>query len=438
MGEHSLLYSFQISEDAASALQKLPACIDEVNPVPERRRTELRYNIRDLWRSLTMERAHRTIDYLNNPAFFSAYLRYFMPWNLVRLVALLTELPLELSADATIIDMGSGPLTFPLALYCAKPEFRKAPLTFICADRTPRIMEAGRLILELLAAKHGGELPPWKIELRHARFGEPLHEKASLFCAVNVFNEFFWHHEGILSEDASELYHRTAQYCAPQGKMLIVEPGEPRSGGLVSAMRAAAIIGGNEILAPCPHAYACPMPGIFKSGQEYLIGHHRTLEPVRMPAPRAKYPWCHFSVPAGFAPRWLTSLSEEAGLSKEKLSFSFLFVKKQSVQKKPSGGHLPIHDSSHMQSATVAERAAGGLTCRIISDSIALPGGRTGKYACSSLGYTLISADQNKTQPESGVLLRFRLTHPRGMEPRGSQQEALEFDRKTGAVLISY
>ncbi|MEN6297181.1 MAG: hypothetical protein ABFC92_04435, partial [Rectinema sp.] len=214
MGEHSLLYSFQISEDAASALQKLPACIDEVNPVPERRRTELRYNIRDLWRSLTMERAHRTIDYLNNPAFFSAYLRYFMPWNLVRLVALLTELPLELSADATIIDMGSGPLTFPLALYCAKPELRKTPLIFICADRTPRIMEAGRLILELLAAKHEGELPPWKIELKHARFGEPLHEKASLFCAVNVFNEFFWHHEGILSEDASELYHRTAQYCA--------------------------------------------------------------------------------------------------------------------------------------------------------------------------------------------------------------------------------
>lgn len=455
----TILYSFRISEDAAAALQKLSACIDEANPIPGRKRSILRYGIRDLWRSLTMDRAQRSVDYLNNPTFFSAYLRYFMPWNLVRLVALLTELPLTLNPGATIIDMGSGPLTFLIALYCAKPELRKMPLTFVCVDRAPRIMEAGKLILELLAAKHGGELPPWNIELRHARFGEPLHEKADLFSAVNVFNEFFWRHEGMLSNAAANLYHRIVQYCSSQGTMLIVEPGEPRSGGFMSALRAAAILDGDKILAPCPHHRACPMPGIFKSGQEHITGHVEghvgghiggqigghvgIIEEVRMPAPRTKYPWCHFSIPAEFAPRWLRALSEEAGLSKEKLSFSFLFLQRQEAQQ-TSDGRRPSsqnHEEPPRHTASTAETSPVEIDCRIVSDAIALPGDRSGKYACSPLGYTLISTNKGKTLPESGALLRLSLPFSRKSPRRGSQQElppSNAFDQKTGAILISY
>jgi len=435
MSEHSLVYSFRISADAASALEKLPACIDEANPVPERKRASLRYNIRDLWRSLTMERALRNIDYLNNPAFFSAYLRYFLPWNLVRLIALLTELPLELKNGSIIVDMGSGPLTFPLALYCAKPELRKVPLTIICADRAPRIMEAGKLILELLAAKHGGELPPWNIELRHLRFGEPIREKADLFCAVNVLNEFFWHHEGILADDAAEILSKIEHYCTASGRMLIVEPGEPRSGGLLSAIRASAILSGEEVEAPCPHANACPMPGIFKSGQEYLTGRasplahketkneeqkkrsikdDRMLEPVQMPSPRTKYPWCHFSVPAEFAPRWLRKLSFESGLAKEKLSFSFLYIRK----------------TEGNASRSRVEKVRESL-CRIVSDPILLPGDRQGKYACSAVGYTLVTAANGMELPASGSLVPIH----KEIKERGSTPN---IDRKSGAIIVSY
>jgi len=435
MSEHSLVYSFRISADAASALEKLPACIDEANPVPERKRASLRYNIRDLWRSLTMERALRNIDYLNNPAFFSAYLRYFLPWNLVRLIALLTELPLELKNGSIIVDMGSGPLTFPLALYCAKPELRKVPLTIIGADRAPRIMEAGKLILELLAAKHGGELPPWNIELRHLRFGEPIREKADLFCAVNVLNEFFWHHEGILADDAAEILSKIEHYCTASGRMLIVEPGEPRSGGLLSAIRASAILSGEEVEAPCPHANACPMPGIFKSGQEYLTGRasplahketkneeqkkrsikdDRMLEPVQMPSPRTKYPWCHFSVPAEFAPRWLRKLSFESGLAKEKLSFSFLYIRK----------------TEGNASRSRVEKGRESL-CRIVSDPILLPGDRQGKYACSAVGYTLVTAANGMELPASGSLVPIH----KEIKERGS---APNIDRKSGAIIVSY
>ena len=56
MTENNLLYNFRISEDAASALERLPHCIDEANPISIQHRAELHYSIQSLWRLLTMER----------------------------------------------------------------------------------------------------------------------------------------------------------------------------------------------------------------------------------------------------------------------------------------------------------------------------------------------------------------------------------------------
>jgi len=470
MAKHEILYQFRIDADARAALEKLPACVQEANPIPERTRGALRFEIRDLWRALTMERSRRNIDYLNDPAFFSAYLRYFLPWNLVRLTALLTDMTLSLEPHATIVDIGAGPLTFAIALYCAKPELRKIPLTILCADRAPRIMEAGKLILEILAVKHTGELPPWEISLKRAKFGEPLAQKADLLVAANVFNEFFWKHEGMLADEAAELYRKVSHYCEPSGSILIVEPGEPRSGSLMSALRAAAIFQGDSLRAPCPHARACPMPGIFRSGQEHLseTAHHaqdryraksaaperagtqRSLLRVRMPSLRTKYPWCHFSVNAAFAPKWLARLSEEAGLAKEKLSFSFIFVERNQRAAPTAGEHLEPNRRDRN------ERAAAGAESkyRIVSDIISLPGDRQGRYACGLGGYTLIATSSRESLPESGALVSLHTPEPQEapQENRptgrcGPQSESTkprpatevpEYDQKSGAILISY
>lgn len=450
MGEHNILYRFRIDPEASAVLEKLPSCIQEANPVPERKRGTLRYDIRDLWRALTMERSQRNVDYLNNPAFYSAYLRYFLPWNLVRLIALLSDLPLPLGPNATIVDIGAGPLTFAIALYCAKPALRKIPLTILCADRAPRIMEAGKLILETLAAKHEGELPPWKITLMRAKFEDPLPAKADLLIAANVFNEFFWKHEGMLADEASELYRNIEHYCAPGGSILIVEPGEPRSGSLMSALRAAAILRGDTVRAPCPHAHACPMPGIFRSGQEHLSTslHHTpdrqrpssaqnggaggpSLLRVRMPTIRTKYPWCHFSVAAALAPRWLVRLSEEAGLAKEKLSFSFLFVAlSQKTERDGGTGAKEAHSDQASHSTETPYR--------IVSDRIPLPGGRSGRYACGPGGYTLITAVPGGNLPESGALITIYARDKSKSSDSRAREEKPEFDQKSGAILISY
>ncbi len=462
MVEHKILYQFRIDADARAAFEKLPACVQEANPVPEHKRGSLRFEIRDLWRALTMERSKRNIDYLNDPAFFSAYLRYFLPWNLVRLTALLTDLPLSLEPHASIVDIGAGPLTFAIALYCAKPELRRVPLTFLCADRAPRIMEAGKLILETLAVKHAGELPPWEISLKRAKFGEPLPKKADLFVAANVFNEFFWKHEGIFAEEAAELYRKVSHYCEPSGSILIVEPGEPRSGSLMSALRAAAIFQGDSLRAPCPHARACPMPGIFRSGQEHLTEapHHaqahqrpgtpapertgkpRSLLRVRMPSIRTKYPWCHFSVDAMFAPKWLTHLSEEAGLAKEKLSFSFLFISRNRKAEKDSN-MVMMRDYRKQDERVLPDTET---QYRVVSDIFSLPGNRKGRYACGIGGYTLITTTSHENLPESGSLVAIHspvsgeaAPKVRSETPNPRALKGLpEYDQKSGAILISY
>jgi len=444
MNEHTLLYQFQMSEDARVALEHLQFCIEEANPLPPRKQSELRYEIRDLWRLLTMEKSQRGADYLSNPHYFSAYLRYFLPWNLVRLVSMLVELPLELSENSTILDIGSGPLTCVLALYCAKPELRKVPLNFVCIDHSPRSMEIGKVILETLAVKHMKELPPWKIQLRRASFGDSLPAKANLVIAANVFNEFFWKKKGTLTENVADLYRTTEQYCALNGSILIVEPGEPRSGGLLSAMRASALIDGDFILAPCPHSHVCPMPGIFRSGQEHLSQTFRSprlqkpfaqessfprtnnvfLTRVRMPSIRAKYPWCHFSIPASYAPHWLISRSEEAGLAKEKLSFSFLFIKKRRIDQSPAEEQGPLAESK----TTHRKRS---FACRVVSDLLPLAGGMSGRYACSSQGYTLLVSSKSQDLPKSGALVEISTAEK-------AKQHLPEFDKKSGAILISY
>lgn len=420
MSESTTLYRFRISTDTERALQLLQQCIDEAHPVPEKRRARIRFEIRDLWRALTKERSLRKADYLSNPSFFSAYLRYFMPWNLVRLSALLTDLELRLPDNAVIIDVGAGPLTLLLALYSSRPDLRSKPLTFLCMDRAPRIMEVGLAVFELLATRHGNSIPPWTIELRRLRFGEAIADKADLVCAINVLNEFFWHHEGTLLEDAGETYRQLCNYAKTKSSLLVVEPGEPRSGGLLSAIRAAAILEGSRIIAPCPHTRACPMPGIFKSGQEHLIrksrqkrlgmenprvtGRWQAFLPVRMPAPRSKYPWCHFSVPADFAPRWLQELSANAGLAKEKLSFSYLFISRGDLPKESRSGAQGIAQST--RSDTKGLNMITEPLFRVVSEPIRLPGGKLGRYACNSLGYVLLVPRGTEEVPASGALVR--------------------------------
>jgi hypothetical protein len=419
------------SLESIAALAALEGVLDEAAPLQAKHRAALRGDIRKLWEELTTDRESRSAEYLGSPPALSAYLRYFLPWNVFRLSALLTNADFCLPDNAVIVDIGSGPLTLPIALWIARPELRDVPLTIYCMDRVERVLEAGLTIFQTLCMRVGGRLPPWRIETRRDSFGSPLPERAHLLTAANVFNEFFWKDKRNLGERALDTARALLSYLKENGSLFVMEPGDPRSGAFVSALRAALLAEGAPPLGPCPHALSCPMPGIFRhllppeetritKGDPNVAPSRFVLPPVAMPKKRDKFPWCHFGVDALKAPAWLEALSEEAGLPKERAVLSYLWAARGAVSRAPVGVPDPLHGTERERRA----RAGRGILVRVISESFALPDGASGQYACSSLGYTLLKRPRGAESFGSGDLLEV------------ASSPLQRNDEKSGAIIL--
>ena len=420
------------SSESLAVLDLLEAAIDEASPLQAKHRAALKGDIRSLWEDLTSEKEFRSADYLGTPPALSAYLRYFLPWNVYRAASIFSNSDFCLPDKAVVVDLGSGPLTLPIALYAARPELRDVPLTFYCVDRVERVMETGLAIFETLCMRTEGRLPPWRIELRKDGVGAPLPERAHLLAAANVFNEFFWKDKRPLGERALETARTLLSYLRENGSLFVMEPGDPRSGAFISALRAALIAEGASPLGPCPHALSCPMPGIFR----YLLPPEETrtvkgdpnaapsrfvLQPVVMPKKRDKFPWCHFGVDTDKAPAWLQALSEEAGLPKERAVFSYLWAARGAMARPFAGIPDPVHGGSEKERRA---KAGKGILVRVVSEPFGLPEGWTGQYACSSLGYTLLRRSHSDTPFEPGDLLEVT-TSPLARN-----------DEKSGAIVL--
>ncbi|MDR1870293.1 MAG: small ribosomal subunit Rsm22 family protein [Treponema sp.] len=335
-------------------LNSIPALIEKTFPIPERFRRTLPSHIAELSRLLTGERGSRSLSYLNRPNFLSAYLYYFLPWNLYRLCRLLPALDLNLCAGSEILDLGSGPLTFVSALWIARPELRAVPLEFHCIDRSAAALEAGK---KFFAAVSAGTDSPWKIKLAreeiNVRRADVTRKKknAALVCAVNMFNEAYEdlphsNTEGLrrAAENIARIVHAQA---SADGRILTVEPGVPQSGKFIAFLRNAFLELGRPPLSPCSHTAACPLSG-------------------------KKKRWCHFAFETTEAPKELHRLSSSAGIPKERLVFSFLLA-----------GNTKPPDSGE---------------ARIISDAFPLPNNRFGRYGCCSRGLVLLTGEKSRIE----------------------------------------
>jgi hypothetical protein len=347
----------------------LPPLIDRSFPLKRRFAAALPANIARLSALLTKERAELNGVYMSDPALFNAYLRCFLPWNVFRLSRLLPALfPAFGTEAAEIIDLGSGPLTLPIALWIALPETRNVPLSFHCVDRNGTALEAGRKLFSALAAEAGGK-SAWRVKTYRATLGERLSlPPASLVCAVNVCNELF---QGLpqagteaLAVNAKKFARLLVSLAADAGRLLVVEPGAPRPAQFLSLLRDALIGAGLSVEAPCPTAHACAMAG-GRRGQK----------------------WCHFNVDSGDAPQALHRLSEAAALPKDKVTLSFLFSSKAAPPEKA---------------------ATHTLALRVISDAFPLPGGATGRYACCDQGLALLRGEALIEKYVQGGFLRVK------------------------------
>ena len=359
-----------LSAGVRRGIEELLPVIDRTFPLKRRFSSELPKNISRLSALLTKERSGLDGSYMNDPALFNAYLRYFLPWNVFRLSLLLPALPLDdLAGTAEIVDLGSGPLTLPVALWIALPEIRDTPLSFRCVDRNGAALEAGVKLFSALAGKNG-EKTRWQVKTYRAALGERLKlPPAALVCAVNVCNELFQKlpqaDTAALAVNAKKFAWRLASLTRDSGRVFVVEPGAPRPAQFLSLLRGAFLESGLSVEAPCPSSRACAMMG-GRRGQK----------------------WCHFTVNSSDAPPLLHKLSAAAALPKEKVTLSFLLVSKKV---------LPV------------KSAPGILDVRVISDAFPLPGGRTGRYACCEKGLALLSGGVRIEKYRQGSFLQLEM-----------------------------
>lgn len=406
--------------------------VNEVFPLKAQHRRSLPQDVRDLSQILTEERARLKTPYWAAPRFLSAYLRYFLPWNLLRMSWLLPNLDLGLRNKDLVLDCGSGPLTLPLGLWLTRPDLRHLELDFVCSDSSSVPLETGKKLFQAIS----GPNRPWRIRLVRAGIRQSLEQaarsqrKAGLVMIGNVLNELASGQRQPLDSVLGDLSRVLRRAVRPQGRIFAVEPGTRLGAKLIGKLRLHALHQGYEAQTPCTHAGECPM-----------------LDP------RAKF-WCHFNFPVREIPRALSGLSEAAKLVKSRASLSCLLLK---APEHPGPG-LPDPDSddenfadnhdfaadydtedndyasefaeddhdsgqgSYLHRAAAAfapQDFTGPLPGRVVSGAILLPGSHgepvgeiEGRYVCTAAGLTLV----RPLRAAEGARIEIELTG--GRDPR--------------------
>ena len=395
---------------------------------------------------MTDDRGSRRLGYMNEKTFLSAYVRYFMWWNLVRLARLFANLDFGFLLDGDVcLDIGSGPLTLPCALWLARPDLRQKKLVWYVMDISQGALSVGEEIFLALAAKTGGE--PWKIVRVKGELGTAVKEKARFVTCANMFNELLQSRGGeppdFLAKKYSQALFKYLDFengganegsaqnaggAANEGRaksvrggpaLLLVEPGVPKSARFVSLMRDAFIRRGLVALAPCPHQQSCPMDGR-RAGQGGANGK-----------------WCNFAFETDDAPKKLLALSASAGIPKERAVLSFVLAgaARESYASPKSGGLSGLEKVSAIDAACKPKNCGGLL--RVASDIIRLPPDgegqkpRVGHYACSEQGLVLALSKGGK-RVYSGDLLEVEndFTPKSGSDTVGKPKAAARFGKE--------
>jgi hypothetical protein len=378
-----------LTDESRAFINRLPSLIDKVFPTPERFRVRLPRDVAELSRLLTSGRPERGASYLGKPALLSAYLHYFLLWNIYRLSRLFCSLPPELKPNDAVNDLGTGPLTLAAALWISRPTLRNIPLEFRCLDRTAAVLDAGK---KFFAALTSGINCPWTVRTirgnikRNGRLSVEIRGKpAALSVAVNLYNELFWEFSPHDTEGLERFTENQARMLSSltesPGSILVVEPGIPRSGEFISLLRSFLMKEGRNPIAPCTHMGPCPMPGGLTED------HFKT-------GTGGKARWCHFAFDTEDAPKELHMLSATARIPKERAVLSFLLAGGPALSQRTAGKSEKKMPQKKLTTPEKHEKI------RVISDAFPVGDGKDqstnswGRYGCGEYGLVLVTGSR--------------------------------------------
>ncbi len=178
------------------------------------------------------------------PADPAAYAIARMPATFAAVAAALGALAAALpdSAPRTLLDVGAGTGAALWAADATWPSLAAATLI----EGSPPMIELG----SRLAAKGGGAVGPARW-IRADLLGPWEAEAHDLVTAAYVLGELPASARASL---VARLWERAAD------ALLLIEPGTPRGWATIRAAREQLRAAGAQIVAPCPHVGACPMP----------------------------------------------------------------------------------------------------------------------------------------------------------------------------------
>lgn len=384
-------------KDAFKILDNFDDVLQNIKALSSKHLQSLPYNIQQLSLQLTSERSSRKKTYMNSRVELMTYTRYFMWWNLFRLTNLFSGFPessfssLKTNTEPFCLDIGSGPLTLPIALFLARPELREVPLTWYCLDPSQTSLALGEDIFLAIAARL--KIRTWKIIKVRGSFGEQIRNPISFITSANMFNELYLEDKRPIEELVKNYAKTLYSYGTEESSILLIEPGIPRTSRFVSLFRDNLIRNKFRIVSPCTHHETCPMPGM--RGTK----------------------WCHFTMDAENAPKKLQNLSRDASLEKEKVVLSFVFASKAEKDKELNEKNI-----------------------RITSLPIRLPRQGIGHYACGKKGLLLFIKNKYTIEGSaplfSGDIIQKTSVAPEQIYKSPKKQNKPKTDVKTGAIII--
>ena len=392
-------------------LDALGQALRTVRPLRSAHYRNLPADIEALSRLLTCERSGLYRPYWSSPASTSAYLYYFLPWNVLRLARLFRSLPLpdprlwlEKGQTPLLLDGGSGPLSVPLALWLARPEWRALPIQVLAVDNAVQPMELGRDVMAAWGDILGQ--PVWQVRVERGslehmprlerKLADTLerqerHLRPWLLTAANVLNELSAESRQMNREDDEDeegsggvrrlesLLDELEPLCWPAPlnedetgsadeallpAALFVEPGTRLGGKTISRLREAALERDLMPLAPCTHRAPCPLAHA-----------------------HAGRGWCHFTFDCEGAPQWLQELSSAAGLAKSALSLAPLLLRAD-----PAAGESLFDDMDDFDDAApdnsreAVDMLRQPRPVRVLSSPFVVPGLRGQALLCRRSG----------------------------------------------------
>jgi ribosomal protein RSM22 (predicted rRNA methylase) len=244
----------------------------------------------------TTERSRRSADYMRDPALRGAYLAFYVPQYAAKIALLLDRQRrdglVDLPAAPRVLDVGAGPLTGILGAWLLGGDLGPS----VALDLARGALDDGLALLGRVAPSTTGAVVTsvGPVSPRALPAGE-----FDLVVMAHVLNELGDPRRAL--DDRVAIVEALLERLAPNGRLLLVEPGTRVHGRSLQLVRDALVgrrIG--RVLSPCRSAPSCPL----------LAG----------PAH-----WCHGELdwqrPAAFA-----ALEQDAGLRKDVLKESHLLL----------------------------------------------------------------------------------------------------------------